>query len=60
MTNTYYKGKQVKNNGKEIADRLDNLATCISNGKVNMGLLRDSISDLRYAVSELRKEEDNE
>lgn len=60
MNNTYYKGKQVKSNGKEIADRLDNLVTYISNGKVNMGLLRDSISDLRYAVSELRKEAENE
>lgn len=56
----YYMGKQVKSNGKEIADRLDNLATYISNGKVNMELLRDSISDLRYAIAKLREEAENE
>ncbi len=41
---------------KEIADRLDTLVAYIANGKVNMTMLRDSISDMRYAIAELRKE----
>lgn len=45
---------QKKN--KEIADKLENLATFISIGKVNMEMLRDSISDLRYAVAKLKED----
>jgi hypothetical protein len=35
------------NKNKEIADKLDTLASCIVKGSVNMTMLRDSISDMQ-------------
>lgn len=49
-----------KKKQKEIADRLENLASYIANGKVNMTMLRDSISDMRYAIAKLRQEAEND
>ncbi len=48
------------NKNKEIADKLDNLASCIVKGSVNMTMLRDSISDMRYAIVQLRTEVESE
>ena len=44
----------------EIADRLDNLASCIAKSKVDMWTLRNSISDIRYAIAKLREVAANE
>lgn len=49
-----------KTENEQIADRLDNLASYIANGKVNMTMLRDSISDMRYAIAKLREAVRNE
>lgn len=53
------------NKDKEIADRLDNLASCIAQSNASAAMLRDSISDIRYVIAKLRtsvenKERDNE
>lgn len=48
------------NKDKEIADKLDNLASCIAKGSVNMAKLRDSISDIRYAIARLRTSAEND
>ena len=48
------------NKNKNIADRLENLVVYISNCKVSTEKLRDSISDLRYAIAKLREESYNE
>jgi len=45
---------------KEIADRLDNLTSCIAKGTVNMTILKNSIADMRYAIAKLREEAENE
>jgi hypothetical protein len=49
-----------KTENEQIADRLDDLASYIANGKVNMTMLRDSISDMRYAIAKLREEANND
>lgn len=41
---------------KEVANKLDNLASCIIKSTVNMTMLRDSVADMRYAVAKLRQE----
>lgn len=48
------------NKDKEIADRLDNLASCIAQNSVNAAMLRDSISDIRYAIARLRINVEND
>lgn len=48
------------NKDKEIADRLDNLASCIAQGSINLTKLRDSISDIRYAIAKLRTSAEND
>lgn len=50
----------MSKDSKEIADRLDNIASCIANGKVNMTMLKDSVTDMRYAIAKLRAEAENE
>jgi hypothetical protein len=50
----------MNNKNKKVADRLDDLTSYIANCKVNMTMLRDSISDMRYAIAKLRQEADNE
>lgn len=47
------------NKDKEIADKLDNLASCIAQGSVSAAKLRDSISDIRYAIAKLRTSVEN-
>lgn len=47
------------NKDREIADRLDNLASCIADGIVSIAMLRDSISDIRYAIAKLRTSAEN-
>ncbi len=47
------------NKDKEIADKLDNLASCIAKGSVDVAKLRDSISDIRYAIARLRTNAEN-
>ena len=48
------------NKDKEIADKLDNLASCIAKGSVSIAMLRDSISDIRYAIARLRTNAEND
>jgi hypothetical protein len=48
------------NKDKEVANKLDNLVSCIVKGSVNMTMLRDSISDMRYAIAQLRTEAESE
>lgn len=50
----------MNKDSKEIADRLDNLTSCIAKGTVNMTILRDSVADMRYAIAKLRAEAGNE
>jgi len=48
------------NKDKEIADKLDNLASHIAEGSVSVAALRDSISDIRYAIARLRTNAEND
>ena len=48
------------NKDKEIADKLDNLASHIAEGSVSIAALRDSISDIRYAIAKLRTNAEND
>ena len=45
------------NKDKEIAD---NLASHIAEGSANIAMLRDSISDIRYAIARLRTNAEND
>ena len=48
------------NKDKEIADKLDNLVSRIAEGSVSIAALRDSISDIRYAIARLRTNAEND
>lgn len=47
------------NKDKEIADKLENLVSCIAQGSASAAKLRDSISDIRYAIAKLRTSVEN-
>ena len=49
------------NKDKEIADKLDNLASRIAaEDSVSIAALRDSISNIRYAIARLRTNAEND
>ena len=48
------------NKDKEIADKLDNLVSRIAECSVSIAALRDSISDIRYAIAKLRTNAEND
>ena len=50
----------MNNKDKEIADKLDNLVSCIAKGSVSIAALRDSISYIRYAIARLRTNAEND